>query len=55
MKARKRPKKRKKKLTDKEIQNNIRWFSKFPLEKRLTLAFEQIKGINVLRKLKPQS
>lgn len=44
----------KKSKEDKEIKGNIRWFRKFPLEKRLTLAFEQIQAIKLLRNLIPK-
>jgi len=36
---------------DKEIKNNIKWFKKFSLEKRLELAYEQVKAIKILRGL----
>jgi len=38
----------------KEIIENIKWFSKFSLEKRLELAFRQIKSIKILRGLRPK-
>jgi hypothetical protein len=44
----------KKAKPDKEIKKNIRWFLKFPLEKRLTLAFEQMRAIKILRNLLPK-
>jgi hypothetical protein len=37
-----------------EIADSVKWFRKFPLEKRFEIAFKQISAINVLRKLKPQ-
>lgn len=38
----------------KEILENIKWFKKFPLEKRMELAYRNIKAIKVLRGLKPK-
>jgi len=43
-----------KKKIDDEIKKNIEWFKKLSLEKRLTLAYEQIKAIKTLRSLKPK-
>lgn len=39
----------KRKKDDQDIKNNVKWFSKFSLEKRLELAFEQIQAIKVLK------
>ena len=42
----------KKKLDDKkEIKENVRWFSKFPLEKRLEISEKDAKTIKILRSL----
>ena len=35
-----------------DVLANIKWFSKFSLEKRFKIAFEQIKAIKTLRSLK---
>ena len=40
--------------TEKEIKENIRWFKRFSLEKRLTLAFEQAQAIKILKNLIPK-
>jgi hypothetical protein len=41
-----------KETTDsKEILENIRWFIKFPLRKRLEIAYKQMKAIKILRGL----
>lgn len=39
---------------DKEIKDNVRWFSKFSLEKRLAIAFRETQAIKVLRNLRPK-
>jgi len=42
----------KKKKIDKDILENIRWFLKFPLRKRLELSAKDSKSIEFFRKLK---
>lgn len=42
----------KKKSEKKTIIENIKWFKKFPLEKRFEIAFQQIKAIKILGGLK---
>jgi len=36
----------------KSIKENIKWFKKFSLQKRLEIAYQQIKAIKILRNLK---
>jgi hypothetical protein len=44
----------KKKDDEKSIAENVKWFKKFPLEKRLEIAFNDIKAIKILRSLTPK-